>query len=403
MGFAEPAHAVLEEGGSLSWVLVAEEPFFPATSGGRVEQAGMWEHMKDRACALVLPIKDPPTMTEMKAYAPLVPILVPRQGPLRSGLGLRPFITHSRVGDLREVKRWRSSLGGATGVVSLSYKSWELSARIAKMLDLPVVVRPYNIESKYTQTLAEEFTGLKRLAVLGESARIWADERRMGSHKRVRHVLDISATDAQTRAEHCSVPVSFAAPFAGALRSAEPVWSPDARHVVFIGSLDVRTNVDALSWFIREAWRPAELPEDTKLLVVGRNPGEEVRRIVAGAERTELHSNVPDPGVLLRQARVAVNPRVSGSGSNIKLIDYLAAGVPVVTTRAGADGIQAGSDAVLAADTPNEFAAAVQLLLTDARSAAWYSEGGLRLLDRMNKRSDTMNKIERAFTNEGGN
>jgi glycosyltransferase involved in cell wall biosynthesis len=47
--------------------------------------------------------------------------------------------------------------------------------------------------------------------------------------------------------------------------------------------------------------------------------------------------------VVLSAADLAVNPMTSGSGSNLKMFDYMAAGVPVLTTRFGARGISANS------------------------------------------------------------
>lgn len=43
--------------------------------------------------------------------------------------------------------------------------------------------------------------------------------------------------------------------------------------------------------------------------------------------------------VLLAAADLALNPMTSGSGSNLKMLDYFAAGVPVMSTRFGARGI----------------------------------------------------------------
>ncbi len=43
--------------------------------------------------------------------------------------------------------------------------------------------------------------------------------------------------------------------------------------------------------------------------------------------------------VLLRSAHMAINPMVQGSGTNLKIIEYLAAGVPVVSTSIGARGL----------------------------------------------------------------
>jgi glycosyltransferase involved in cell wall biosynthesis len=42
---------------------------------------------------------------------------------------------------------------------------------------------------------------------------------------------------------------------------------------------------------------------------------------------------------LLRAAQVAFNPMTEGSGTNVKMLDYLASGLPIVTTQIGARGL----------------------------------------------------------------
>jgi len=49
-----------------------------------------------------------------------------------------------------------------------------------------------------------------------------------------------------------------------------------------------------------------------------------------------------DKRMLLQGADIAVNPMFSGSGTNIKMFDFMAAGLPVVTTETGARGIESG-------------------------------------------------------------
>ena len=85
----------------------------------------------------------------------------------------------------------------------------------------------------------------------------------------------------------------------------------------------------------------------------------------AGAE---LHADVAEPAAFLAAADVSINPAVSGSGVNIKLVEYLAAGAPVVSTTRGSAGLglTPGKD-LLVADTPAEFAGAVGDLLTGRR------------------------------------
>ena len=62
---------------------------------------------------------------------------------------------------------------------------------------------------------------------------------------------------------------------------------------------------------------------------------------------------------LLAAADVAVNPVDSGSGSNVKLAEYLASGIPVVTTAIGLRGYEAFAEHITVARL-EEFAAAIQ-------------------------------------------
>ena len=66
----------------------------------------------------------------------------------------------------------------------------------------------------------------------------------------------------------------------------------------------------------------------------------------------------------LGAADVAVNPMFSGSGTNIKMFDFMAAGLPVISTPTGARGINLSGSAVHIS-APGEFAGAVRTVLAD--------------------------------------
>jgi glycosyltransferase involved in cell wall biosynthesis/GT2 family glycosyltransferase len=83
--------------------------------------------------------------------------------------------------------------------------------------------------------------------------------------------------------------------------------------------------------------------------------------------------NVRVPGLVYEDARlawlhasdIAINPMFSGSGTNIKMLDYMAAGLPIVTTSMGARGIETCEEAFEVAEA-SRFGAAVDALLSDA-------------------------------------
>lgn len=104
---------------------------------------------------------------------------------------------------------------------------------------------------------------------------------------------------------------------------------------LFIGS-NYGPNIEAAR-FIARILAPA-VPDVVFILVGG--VGDVLRQ-------EDLPPNVKLTGVVtdeerdtyLRAADLAVNPMTSGSGTNIKMFDFLAAGLPVVTTEIGARGI----------------------------------------------------------------
>jgi glycosyltransferase involved in cell wall biosynthesis len=69
--------------------------------------------------------------------------------------------------------------------------------------------------------------------------------------------------------------------------------------------------------------------------------------------------------VLLEIADVAINPMTYGSGSSLKMFDFLAAGLPVVSTAPGARGIEFTNGAELVTCPIEEFPAAINSILAD--------------------------------------
>lgn len=63
--------------------------------------------------------------------------------------------------------------------------------------------------------------------------------------------------------------------------------------------------------------------------------------------------------------KVAINPIQNGTGLNIKTIEALAFGKPLITTRIGAKGIDSEKEVLIQRDDPVEFANEIVRLLTD--------------------------------------
>lgn len=149
---------------------------------------------------------------------------------------------------------------------------------------------------------------------------------------------------------------------------AAPPDTPRDPIVLFSGHYEVEANRDAVWWFATQIWP----------LIRERHPG--VRFNVVGPGVTPLLRDLArrDPSIVvtgevedlrpfLHRAQVFVCPVRIGSGLRVKVLEAMAAGVPVVTTSLGAEGIpiQPG-DTCLIADQPPSMASYIGLLLQDA-------------------------------------
>ncbi|HZU40278.1 MAG TPA: glycosyltransferase [Solirubrobacteraceae bacterium] len=136
--------------------------------------------------------------------------------------------------------------------------------------------------------------------------------------------------------------------------------------VVFVGNFHHAPNVDAVLHFHHAIWPEirAALP-DAHLTLVGTAPPPEVEALAAGD--VTVTGWVPSVAPYLERALVSVAPLRYGAGVKGKIAEAIAAGLPVVTTAIGAEGMELlDGEHALVADEPAAFARAVIALHEDA-------------------------------------
>jgi len=130
--------------------------------------------------------------------------------------------------------------------------------------------------------------------------------------------------------------------------------------MLFLGSFRHLPNKEALDWFTRKVL-PLVLRRNpqAKLIVIGSDPPPQ-HSLPASSGAIELHGFVEDVRIPLAEYAVFICPILSGSGVRVKLLEAFAAGIPVVSTTIGAEGL-AGSDGDICAlgDSPDDFAAKI--------------------------------------------
>ncbi|MCL4477968.1 MAG: glycosyltransferase [Deltaproteobacteria bacterium] len=83
----------------------------------------------------------------------------------------------------------------------------------------------------------------------------------------------------------------------------------------------------------------------------------------------------------LSAADMAINPMFSGSGTNIKMFDFMAAGLPIVSTPAGARGIEDTTFYSIKLCNSDKFAANISLILNDAKLIKLMSQASRQLVE----------------------
>jgi glycosyltransferase involved in cell wall biosynthesis len=147
-------------------------------------------------------------------------------------------------------------------------------------------------------------------------------------------------------------------------------WRPGGP-LLFVGNMRYPPNEDAILWFARTIWPVLwRAWPDLRLRVAGR-PTRRVAQL-ARTPGVEVLGFVPDLAAEWAAALALINPMRFGSGTNRKVLDGLAAGRPVVSTRLGARGVTAGEgEGLLRADAPGEWLQAVAMLrAADGRGEA---------------------------------
>jgi glycosyltransferase involved in cell wall biosynthesis len=141
--------------------------------------------------------------------------------------------------------------------------------------------------------------------------------------------------------------------------------------MLFVGSFRHDPNRVAVDWFVRSVLplilekRPA-----ARLVIAGSDPPPP--HVYGGASASiEMLGYVDDVREPLARYALFVCPILSGSGVRVKLLEAFAAGIPVVSTVVGAEGLALKDGDVCAlADDPAQFAERVLALFADPQAAA---------------------------------
>ena len=249
---------------------------------------------------------------------------------------------------------------------------------IRKYSDARVILRAHNVEHLIWKRVSQSTRhGLKRWYLKHLSLTLRAYE--MEHLNDYDGVVCITRNDADYfKANGCRKPITCI-PF-----GVEPEeigdLEPEPNSLFHIGAMDWMPNRESIAWLLDEVWPVVhrEVPQ-ARLYLAGRKMPE--RWMNAAIDGVSVVGEVPDAMRFIAGKQINVVPLLSGSGIRVKIIEAMSVGKAVVTTTVGAQGIDyVDGENILIANTPDEFAACIKRLLSDADYCRSVGEAARRLV-----------------------
>lgn len=230
--------------------------------------------------------------------------------------------------------------------------------------NIPFVLDMVDVDSEKWATLAGRASIPRRWIYEREAAALAAFESHAASAARATLVVNSRERDVLKRiAPAASVEViQNGVELATFKPNAPPSSAPV---VVFCGVMTYQPNEEGVCWFAREVWpRVRATVGDARFVVVGSAPRHRVTRLAAVDPSISVVGHVPSVQPYLWQSAIAVAPLHLSRGLQNKVLEALAAGLPVVVTPQVMEGLppQARAGCVVADDAAS-FATSVIALL----------------------------------------
>jgi sugar transferase (PEP-CTERM/EpsH1 system associated) len=158
---------------------------------------------------------------------------------------------------------------------------------------------------------------------------------------------------------------------------------PDPATILFSGKISYHANSAAVLYLGREVMpRVWQQRPDARLMIVGKDPTPAVRALGADP-RVTVTGYVEDLRPYFARATVSATPLLYGAGTQYKVLEAMASGVPVVATPRVGSGLQAQPDRdLLVGEDTGQLARCIVRLIDDARLRREIGAAGRRYVER---------------------
>ena len=167
--------------------------------------------------------------------------------------------------------------------------------------------------------------------------------------------------------------------------------------ILFSGDMSFEPNIEAALFLATEVFPIVrrDVP-DAELRLVGRKPHPRITALAGNG--VVVTGAVADILPYLHAATVFVAPHFTGAGTRTKLLEAMAAGLPIITTHVGVEGVkaQAGRELVIA-DNAAEIIESIQTLLASPGDRERFGRAARRLAEREYDWTQTLWPLESLY------
>jgi glycosyltransferase involved in cell wall biosynthesis len=364
---------------------------WPMTSGGKTRQFHLLRTLSERGHRITLLVQSK-TEADAVVRAALEPwlerlIVVPRR-PLRHPITVLaglfapwPLLTtvNGMSGPLRE--RFDSLLQEPWDVIQVEH-SYSLQPYLQPLrrAGRDFVLTEHNLESSLGGATYDRFPAWASPFVRYDQWRCRQWECK--AFDSARQVVAVTESDAQAMRQLTRTPVEVVVNGVDSRSFASVSADPQSQRVLFVGNYEYAPNLDAVQWMLDEIFPQvwSRCPE-ARLAVAGYALPDSWRERWTDS-RIEWVGFVPDLPDLQRRCALFIAPLRQGGGSKLKVLEAMAAGLPLVSTAQGASGLAIRHEEhYLAGDDAQALADAVVRLLREADLAVRLA-GAARLYAR---------------------
>ncbi len=361
---------------------------WPVTSGGKARQYHLLRELAARGHRITLLIqsKSPLTREIQEHLEGMVErlIVLPRR-PLVHPLNLlaaafspRPLLATINGHSPKLTQAFARLLDETWGVIQIEH-SYFLQPFLGELQgrNLPFLLTEHNVESSLGAATYQSLPRWMRPYVAFDQWRYRRWERRVLCAAAV--VAAVTEEDAEQlqRTRQGAVDVVINGVDARAFSAVKPDYG--SRRVLFVGNFEYAPNRDAVQWALDEIW-PAvwkQVP-DARFAVCGHALPDHWRQRWPDG-RIEWVGFAPDLKTEQGASAIFLAAIREGGGSKLKVLEALAAGLPVVTTSQGASGLALSSgENFIGSDRGAGLAEAVVRLMREPASASRIGEAGRR-------------------------